>query len=272
MLRLGHTLDKMGLPLGYVEEVPVQVEQIPPRLAIMDIEEPTPASLSSMPSFPIKKSTTSSLSMPSFPIRKRTTPAASLTFNRVLNGGKSSKILDDAMNGGKSSKILDDAMEFVAPLAQAKGVKGTTQKKMKTTKMAVKGNPEPAPIKKKAMKAKTKLAKKAQKTTATPNGESLIAPQACWLSPQTPTFISSTAHSMALARWRSTARSPTSGRRMRAIGRASLGVAQSSMGRRSELGALCHPGIECGRVVQGEEFPKTLSPAVRDSLNVWAQQ
>ena len=65
VLRLGHTLDKMDLLLGYVQEAPFQ-EQTPPPLAIMDIEEPTPASLPSMPSFPMKKSTTSSLSMPSW--------------------------------------------------------------------------------------------------------------------------------------------------------------------------------------------------------------
>ena len=176
VLRLGHTLDKMDLPVGYVEEVPSQADQSTPPLAIMDIEEPTPEptpdSLPSMPSFPMKKCTTSS-----FTKAKAAKKSASFSsrfpelpqvFNRILNGGKPGKILDDAM--GKPSNILDEAMEFVAPLAKAKV---TSPKNMKINKMAVKGNPKPALIKKKAMKAKATHAKKVRKTTATPNGESL---------------------------------------------------------------------------------------------------
>ena len=96
---------------------------------------------------------------------------------------------------------LHDAMEFVAPLAQAKGgkgPKGTTPKMMKTTKMAVQGNPKPAPIKKMAMKAKSKVAKKkAHKTiqgTATPNGESLTPPSLMVVPPETTIHLFDSSH------------------------------------------------------------------------------
>ena len=71
ILRLGHTLDKMDLILGYVEETPVQIDQSTPPLPVMDTEateettpEPIPATLPNMPSLPNKKSTISSLASP----------------------------------------------------------------------------------------------------------------------------------------------------------------------------------------------------------------
>ena len=219
VLRLGHTLDKMDLPLGYVEEAPVQVDQSTPPLAIMDIEaieettapEPTPASLPNMPSRSMNKCTTSSFTKAKTSASSSSSfPELPQVFNRVLNGGKCSKILDDAMGKpskilddamGKPSKILHDAMEFVAPLAQAKGgkgPKGTTPKMMKTTKMAVQGNPKPAPIKKMAMKAKSKVAKKkAHKTiqgTATPHGESLTPPSLMVVPPETTIHLFDSSH------------------------------------------------------------------------------
>ena len=134
-------------------KVNIQLKNKICRMLTQTTPEPIPATLPNMPSLPNKKSTISSLSMPSFPMNKCTTssftkakrsasfPELPQVFNRVLNGGKSSKIVDDAMGKaskilddamGKPSKILHDAMEFVAPLAQAKGgkgPKGTTPKK-----------------------------------------------------------------------------------------------------------------------------------------------
>ena len=160
VLRLGHTLDKMDLPLGYVEEAPSQADQSTPPLAIMDIEEPTPEptpdSLPSMPSFPMKKCTTSSFTKAKKSASFSSSfPELPQVFNRVLNGGKPGKILDDAM--GKRSNILDEAMEFVAPLAKAKV---TTPKKNENQQDGSQGQSQASPHQEEGNEGQSKACKK----------------------------------------------------------------------------------------------------------------